>query len=70
MSEAFRPSSNAGRWMAHLQQLARITLERVGVTAVYAQEDCTFSRPDKYFSFRRDGVCGRMASLIWLDENG
>lgn len=63
---AFRPNA-AGRWLADLPMLARLRLERLGVTAVSGGEDCTFADPDRFFSYRRDGVTGRMASLIWID---
>jgi copper oxidase (laccase) domain-containing protein len=39
----------------------------VGVTAVDGGGRCTFSEPAHFFSYRRDGVTGRMASLIWLE---
>lgn len=59
--------SSEGRWMADLAGLARQRLRRLGVTAVYGGETCTYSDPERFFSFRRDGVTGRMASLIWLE---
>ncbi len=65
MEDAFRPSANRGRWLADMHQLARLTLARLGVVSVYGRDDCTYSCPERYFSYRRDGVCGRMVSLIW-----
>ena len=65
MGEAFRASENSGRWLADLHCLARLTLEQAGVGSVYGRNDCTFSDPERFFSYRRDGVCGRMVSLIW-----
>lgn len=62
---AFRPRPD-GRWLADLFQLARQRLSRLGVEQVYGGGDCTFSQPQRFFSYRRDGVTGRMASLIWL----
>lgn len=66
--EAFCAGSR-GRWLADLYTLARLRLERAGVTAVFGGGHCTYSDPKRFFSFRRDGVTGRMASLIWLVSN-
>lgn len=66
---AFVPSP-AGRWMADIYTLARMRLEAFGISAVYGGDHCTFSEPEKFFSYRRDGQTGRMASLIWIGDNG
>jgi len=63
---AFR-SNARGRWMANLPMLARRRLAAVGVTRVYGGVECTHSRPDRYFSHRRDGTTGRQATLIWRE---
>jgi hypothetical protein len=55
------------KWLADIYQLARIRLNDVGVLAVYGGGRCTFTETDRFFSYRRDGVTGRMASLIWLE---
>jgi YfiH family protein len=60
------PSSAPGKWLADIYRLARIRLGRVGVDAVYGGERCTFGDAESFYSYRRDGVTGRMASLIWL----
>ena len=56
-----------GKWLADIYQLARIRLNHAGVQAVYGGGRCTFTETDSFFSYRRDGVTGRMASLIWLE---
>ena len=63
---AFVPSANDGKWLADIYRLARLRLARAGVNAVYGGEFCTFSDGDQFYSYRRDGQTGRMASLIWL----
>jgi hypothetical protein len=62
---AFIPKPG-GRWRADLYRLARIRLQALDITAVYGGGLCTFSDPQSFYSYRRDGVTGRMASLIWL----
>lgn len=59
----FEPNEN-GRWQADLYALARLQLHRAGVGAVYGGDLCTYGDPDRFFSYRRDGRCGRMASFI------
>jgi len=56
----------AGHWLADLYGLARDRLARIGIGSVAGGGLCTFSDPARFFSYRRDGVSGRMASLIWL----
>ncbi len=66
--EAFRPSRQPGRWLADLYALARRRLLGSGVAAVYGGGYCTYRESGRFFSYRRDGACGRMASLIWLHD--
>ena len=61
--------SPAGRWLADLYELARRQLRGLGVSAVYGGSCCTFSEPERFFSYRRENRTGRMASLIWLDDS-
>lgn len=58
------------RWHADLAGLARRTLAACGVERVYGGSQCTYSDPVRFFSHRRDGLCGRMASMIWLANPG
>lgn len=64
----FRPVDRTGRtghWMADIYGLARLRLRAAGVTAIYGGEWCTVRDRDRFYSYRRDGATGRMASLIW-----
>ncbi len=54
-----------GRWYADLYRLAAIELRGHGVKAIYGGSWCTYQEEEKFFSYRRDGRCGRMATLIW-----
>ncbi len=63
--EAFAPASG-GRWLADLYRLAENRLRLKGVTAIYGGGLCTYSDAQRFYSYRRERVTGRMASLIWL----
>ncbi len=63
---AFVPGA-PGKWMADIYQLARLRLQGVGVQRIYGGDLCTYSDAERFYSYRRDGVTGRMGSLIWLD---
>jgi len=65
VAEGAFETNSAGRWQADLYQLARQRLGRAGVTGVFGGNRCTFTEKDTFFSYRRDGQCGRMASLIY-----
>lgn len=64
---AFAPNSS-GRLQCDLYALARQRLQGLGVARVYGGGFCTYSDPQRFFSFRRDGRCGRMAALVWLQD--
>lgn len=56
-----------GHWHADLFALARRRLHAAGVTAVAGGDACTLTEPARFFSHRRDGRSGRMATLVWRD---
>src|SRR5690554_6942656 len=64
---AFTPTQTE-RFMADIYLLARQRLHAQGVTAIYGGEYCTFSEKERFFSYRRDGITGRMATLIWMEN--
>ncbi|CAG0940668.1 Polyphenol oxidase [Gammaproteobacteria bacterium] len=62
-------TANAGgRWQLDLPGLARQRLAAAGVRRVYGGSLCTHADPQRFFSHRRDGNCGRQATLVWLEE--
>lgn len=57
---------DAEHWQADIYGLAKIALHEQGVTQVFGAEYCTYADAQKFYSYRRDGQTGRMASLIWI----
>lgn len=68
-AQAFNVSS-PGKWLADIYLLARQRLHAAGVLSISGGNLCTVSDAQQFFSYRRDGVTGRMASLIWLAPSG
>ncbi|MBW8898109.1 MAG: peptidoglycan editing factor PgeF, partial [Massilia sp.] len=67
VDDAFRVHPDRpGKYLADIYLLARRTLARAGVTRVHGGGRCTATDADWFYSYRRDGVTGRQASLIWL----
>jgi polyphenol oxidase len=63
-SAAFTTNAR-GRWQCDLYALARRRLAALGVSSLHGGGWCTYADPGRFFSYRRDGQCGRMAALIW-----
>lgn len=63
---AFTPSTTPGKFRADLYALARRRLAATGVGRVFGGGLDTAADPGRFFSYRRDGRCGRMAALVWL----
>lgn len=64
---AFQPNV-PGKYLADLYALARTRLARGGCTQVYGGDACTVTDAERFYSYRRDGVTGRMATLVWLAD--
>jgi len=75
LADAFPEEYPAGfiphgdRFLLDLYTLADLKLRRLGVQAVSGGNFCTLGDPARFFSYRRDGVTGRMASLIWMQSH-
>ncbi len=70
-SPRFEPwPGTPGKWRADLAGLARDRLTAAGVTALQGNDGsaawCTVQQPSRFFSFRRDGVTGRLSAVIGL----
>jgi YfiH family protein len=62
-NNAFLKRKN-GKYLADLHQIARLQLESLGVTVIANLEECTYQETDKYYSYRKEQITGRMASVI------
>ncbi|GAA3970914.1 peptidoglycan editing factor PgeF [Allohahella marinimesophila] len=61
------PKRDDRKYWCNIYLLASQILQSNGVTTVTGGKGCTYTQPDRYFSYRRNGPTGRMASIIWLD---
>lgn len=64
---AFR-QQDAQHWLADIYQLAKIELATLGIDRIYGGDFCTMTDGQRFYSYRRDGQTGRMATLIWRSE--
>jgi polyphenol oxidase len=62
--------SDGGKWLMDIWLLARVQLQRAGVSQIFGGGLCTVTDHERFFSFRRDGITGRMAHLIWINPRG
>jgi hypothetical protein len=56
------------RYWADLTALARLALHACGVVCIDGGDHCTFNNANRFYSYRRDGQTGRMASVVWLQD--
>lgn len=61
---AFVPGEH-GKWLADIYQLARLRLLALGISRIYGGDLCTYT-DERFYSYRRDGVTGRMGTIIYL----
>ena len=55
-------------WLCDLYRLARLELARLGIGSIHGGNLCTYTDSERFYSYRRDGKTGRIASLIWLEH--
>lgn len=60
-------ATGGGKWLCDIYRLARQRLHALGIRRIASADSCTMGDAENYFSYRRDGATGRMASLIWLE---
>lgn len=65
LEAAFQPHKD--KWLCNIDQAATLRLNALGISKIYGGGMCTYSDEQQFFSFRRDGATGRMATLIWLE---
>ena len=68
-SDDFFLPHGPGHWLCDLPGIAESELNRLGVAAVTRDPHCTYRDEHLFYSYRRDGVTGRMASLIWINPD-
>jgi polyphenol oxidase len=62
----FNPGAT-GKWLADLPAIAAAKLRALGVSSITPSGYCTYTQPERFYSFRRDQVTGRMATMIWIN---
>lgn len=67
-NRAYFKQAVAGKWLADLPALACAKLQAMGVKDVTQSGLCTYTQTARFYSYRRDQVTGRMASMIWIDS--
>ncbi len=65
----FKPiEEKPGKYLSDIYQLATIRLQALDVSAIYGGQYCTVSDKHSFYSYRRDGETGRMASFIYINK--
>lgn len=63
-----KKKANRDKWLVDIYKLASLRLQMAGVTEISGGGYCTFTDEQRFFSYRRQGDCGRMATLVWIDH--
>lgn len=67
-SSAFTQTDNK-HFLADIYSLARLRLKRLGIEKVYGGGLCTYTDEERFYSFRKNKITGRMASMIWMSSD-
>ncbi len=67
--KAFVATGQPGKWWADMAMLTRLRMAKLGIDQVFDSGLCTYQDSKRFYSYRRDGVTGRQATFIWIDEN-
>lgn len=65
---AWQPQAHSNKWLLNLYLLTGYRLEKKGINGYEHVSACTYSEPEHYFSYRRDGVTGRQATIAWRTQ--
>lgn len=68
LASFFRPAVKPDHWWCDLRGIAHQQLASLGVESIIATTACTLNQSEQYYSYRRDGVTGRMATVVWRSE--
>ncbi|MHB8406087.1 MAG: peptidoglycan editing factor PgeF [Gammaproteobacteria bacterium] len=68
LAEQAFESTGTDKWLCDLYLLASRRLRHTGIRYIYGGGFCTYTDQERFYSYRRDGECGRMATLIWLQN--
>lgn len=68
IAAAFKPAQRPLHFYADIYALARAELRALGITQIYGGDRCTYAEDTLFYSYRRDNVTGRMASLVWIEK--
>jgi len=67
-NQQYFSANRPGHWLCDLAGLATGVLSRYGVTEIDRDPGCSYRDESRFFSYRRNTTCGRMASLIWIES--
>lgn len=67
LEDCFKITARRQKFMADIYAIARIKLSQLGISQITGGGHCTYCAEEHLFSYRRDGVSGRMLNAIYID---